>query len=314
MITIAIPTYNRGGILVETIERLLALEPRAEAILVADQTRTHPADVEHRLEAWHHEGAIRWMRLERPSIPRAMNDLLVAATTPLVLFFDDDIIPNGDIVAAHRRAHEEHEVWAVAGQVLQPGEEELGVPEQEGVGRQGAAQRQAEACRTSDLAFRFNGGEGCYVRNVMAGNLSVDRARALQIGGFDENFIGAAYRFEADFAMRVAAAGGRIWFEPRASLRHLQLATGGLRSYGDHRIAAIPAHSAGDYYFALHHVRGFWRYSARRLVQNVATRFLITHPWRIPGKLIGETRGLLLARSLYRKGRRLRLVGPEQPS
>jgi hypothetical protein len=87
-----------------------------------------------------------------------------------------------------------------------------------------------------------------------------------------------------------------------------------LRSYGDHRSAPVPAHSAGDYYFALHHVPRFWRHAARRIAQNVATRYLATHPWLIPAKLIGETRGLLLARGLYRKGRRLRVVPPGKPS
>ena len=298
-ITIAIPTYNRGAILVETIERLLTLQPRAQAILIADQTKQHEPRVEARLRAWHEQGDIRWLRLETPSIPKAMNDALEAATTPLVLFFDDDIIPNPDIAGAHVRAHEQ-DVWAVAGQVLQPGEN----PEPPTANRQ----------PPTALAFRFNSTEPAYVSNVMAGNLSVKRARALQVGGFDENFIGAAYRFETDFAMRVTAAGGTILFEPRASLRHLQLSTGGLRSYGDHRTAPIPAHSAGDYYFALHHVPRFWRYAARRVVQNVATRYLAAHPWRIPGKLIGEWRGLLLARRLHRKGRRLRLVAGGESS
>jgi glycosyltransferase involved in cell wall biosynthesis len=122
-ITIAIPTYNRGAILVETIERLLALAPRADAILIADQTKEHPSDVEQRLRAWHESGAIWWMRLEEPSIPKAMNDALVAAATELVLFFDDDLIPEGGIVGAHVSAHTDEGIWAVAGQVLQPGEE-----------------------------------------------------------------------------------------------------------------------------------------------------------------------------------------------
>jgi GT2 family glycosyltransferase len=295
-ITIAIPTYNRGAILVETIERLLMLAPRADAILIADQTKEHPAGVEERLRAWHDARAIRWMRLEEPSIPKAMNDALAAAETELVLFFDDDLIPEGGIVGAHVRAHADEGIWAVAGQVLQPGEEPIW---------------SAEARPPhSTLDFKFNSSEGAFITNVMAGNLSVKRERALAIGGFDENFVGAAYRFETDFAMRIAQAGGKIWFEPRASIRHLQLSTGGLRSYGDHRSAPVPAHSAGDYYFALHHVPRFWRYAARRVVQNVATRYLATHPWLIAGKLVGEARGLLLARRLHRKGRRLRVVPP----
>jgi len=290
MITVAIPTYNRGAILVETIERLLALEPRAGAILIVDQTREHPADVDARLQAWDRDGAIHWLRLDAPSIPRAMNDALVAATTPVVLFLDDDIVPDSQLVAAHEAAHANDIHWAVAGQVLQPGEE----PEDfEG---------------SDDLEFHFNSNRARLITNVMAGNLSVRRERTLSIGGFDENFTGAAYRFETDFAMRVAAEGGTILFEPRASIRHLKLSSGGLRSFGDHRAVASPAHTAGDYYFALHHVDRFWSYAARRFAKNVLTRYHATHPWTIPAKIAGEVRGLMLARQLFRKGRRLRRV------
>ena len=290
MITIAIPTYNRGAILVETIERLLALEPRADAIVIADQTRDHPHDVEQALERWSRDGAIEWLRLPEPSIPHAMNEALVAAKTKLVLFLDDDLIPARDLAGAHVAAHREHDVWAVAGQVLQPGEE----PE----AFDGA----------DDLEFHFNSDRGRMITNVMAGNLSVDRARALQIGGFDENFVGAAYRFETDFAMRIAAAGGTIWFEPRASIHHLKLSSGGLRTFGDHRAVASPAHTTGDYYFALQHVPHFWRYAARRLAKNVLTRYHAAHPWTIPAKIAGELRGLALARKMHRKGRSLRTV------
>ena len=303
-ITIAIPTYNRGAILVETIERLLTLTPRADAILIADQTKQHPPEIDARLLAWHERGEIRWMRLDEPSIPKAMNDALEAATTDLVLFFDDDLIPDANIVGVHGSAHRERDVWAVAGQVLQPGEEPEEPPARPG----------PSLDARDDMEFVFRSTRGAYITNVMAGNLSVKRDRALAIGGFDENFVGAAYRFETDFAMRIAQAGGKIWFEPRASIRHLQLATGGLRSYGDHRSAPVPAHSAGDYYFALQHMPHFWRYALRRVAQNVATRYLATHPWLIPAKLIGETRGLLLARELHRKGRRLRVVAPRQVS
>jgi hypothetical protein len=139
----------------------------------------------------------------------------------------------------------------------------------------------------------------------MAGNLSVKRERAIAIGGFDENYVGVAYRFETDFALRLVAAGGRIWFSPEAGLRHLKLSMGGLRSFGDHRSSPSPAHSAGDYYFGIHHRPPLWRYALRRLRKNLATRYHLTHPWTIPTKLIGEVRGLLLARRLARGGRRL---------
>jgi GT2 family glycosyltransferase len=284
MITVVIPTYNRGAIVVETLRRLFALTPPADAIIVVDQS----PEANPELARWQTEGKIRHLRLDAPSIPHAMNVALQEASTPLVLFLDDDIEPSPTLIAAHTESHRDHGATAVVGQILQPGDVPTHIDQP-----------------VDDLEFRFHSDRGRFLTNVMAGNLSVDRERALDIGGFDENFIGAAYRFETEFAIRLAAAGGTIWFEPRASIHHLKLATGGLRSFGDHRSTASPAHSAGDYYFALLHRPPLWRYALTRIRRNVATRYHLRHPWAIPTKLVGELRGLLLARRLVRRGPRL---------
>jgi GT2 family glycosyltransferase len=284
MITVAIPTYNRGVIVAETVRRLLELDPPPEAIIVVDQS----VEENKPLAEWHRQGRIRLIRLVKPSIPHAMNVALLAATTPVVLYVDDDVEPAPGLIAAHERAHSDESVWAVVGQILQPGEEPQHFERPE-----------------DDLEFHFNHDTGCFVANVMAGNLSVKREHAIDAGGFDENFVGVAYRFETDFALRLVAAGGKVWFSPEAGLRHLKLASGGLRSYGDHRSSPSPAHSAGDYYFAMHHRPPLLRYALRRLRRNIVTRYHLTHPWTIPTKLIGEVRGWLLARRLARGGRRL---------
>jgi Predicted glycosyltransferases len=284
MIAVAIPTYNRGAIVVETVERLLALDPPPDAILVVDQS----PELNKGLAALDERGQIQLIRLDAPSIPHAMNEALLATQAPVVLYLDDDVEPSSGLIAAHERAHATAETWAVVGQILQPGEEPRHFAQPE-----------------DDLEFHFNHDSGCFVANVMAGNLSVKREHAISVGGFDENFIGASYRFETDFALRLVAAGGYIWFSPEATLRHLKLATGGLRSYGDHRSSPSPAHSAGDYYFAIHHRPPLWRYAIRRIRRNVATRYHLGHPWTIPTKLIGELRGLWLARRLARNGPRL---------
>jgi GT2 family glycosyltransferase len=283
-LTIAIPTYERGAVLCDTIESLLALDPPAAEIVIVDQTRAHPPDVAARLEAWERTNAIRLIRLEAPSIPRAMNSALRSASQERVLFLDDDIIPSPGLVAAHRAAFDRAGVWAVAGQVLQPGETPAHFEEAEL--RRGFVR---------DLEFRFTHDTACDVQNVMAGNLCVDRARALSIGGFDERYTAVAYRFETDFALRLVAAGGRIRYEPAASIHHLKVPGGGVRMWGDHRTSASPAHSMGDYTFARRHVPAFWPYVARRLRSNILTRFHLRHPWTIPGKLIGELRGLVRA-------------------
>jgi GT2 family glycosyltransferase len=282
-ISIAIPTYRRGEILIRTIESLLQLTRRADEILIIDQTEQHPPSVEQRLSQFAGDADVRMIRLPQPSIPRAMNTALLHSANELVLFLDDDVSPSPTLVEAHLDAHARRQVAAVVGQVLQPG------------------QKSEPIVQSRDpLAFRFNANEPAAVQNVMAGNLSVRRDIALSIGGFDEHFVGAAYRFETDFAFRLVAAGHGIWYEPAAWLRHLKLESGGLRALGEHRTSPRPDHSVGDYYFAIRHLGSPAAYALKRLRQNVLTRYHLRRPWTIPAKLVGEVRGMLLARRLAR--------------
>ena len=286
--SVVIPTYGREGVLVDTIRTLLALADPADEILVIDQTPSHEPKVEAQLLAWSEQGRIKHVVDQPPGVVAAMNRGLHEADGLLVLFLDDDIVPGVELVKAHRETHlTQPDVWAVVGQVLQPGQEPLDV-EQPLVG--------GGLC--ADLNFKFNATQGRDIRNVMAGNLSVKRVDALAIGGFDECFPPpVAYRFETDFARRILQAGGRILFEPKASIRHLAAASGGTRSLGSHLTSASPLHGVGDYIFALRHGSGLerWCYIMRRPFREVRTKYHLTHPWWIPVKFVGEIRALRLA-------------------
>lgn len=291
-LSVVIPTLGREKVLLETVGALLALEDAADGILVVDQTPTHEPETDRALGGWSREGHIRWIRLARPSIPVAMNTGLREAESDVVLFLDDDVVPDAGLVRAHRRAHEDPEVSGVAGMVLQPGEQPDGAR---------SAAPPATGLRR-DLDFRFTGRTRCEVWNVMAGNLSVKKQKALACGGFDEQFVGVAYRFETEFCRRLRRSGGKVVYEPAAVLHHLRAPSGGTRTYGSHLTSARGEHSVGDYYFALLEGRGAetWTYAARRLLTECFSRFHRSHPWYIPSKAMGELRGLRLALRLSR--------------
>jgi GT2 family glycosyltransferase len=141
----------------------------------------------------------------------------------------------------------------------------------------------------------------------MGGNFSIRRELALRLGGFDENFVHVAYRFEAEFAKRALGAGWQIFFEPRASIRHLKAGTGGTRSYGNHLRTIRPSHSVGEYYFLLRSEKGLRRVLdlVSRTTRAVTTKHHVSHPWWIPATLAAETMGFIWAVRLHLRGPRL---------
>lgn len=285
-LSVVIPTYRREQVLIDTVAALLALSPPPGEILVVDQSPSHGPAITKALNTWSEAELVRWIGLPDPSITHAMNIGLVQAAGEIVLFVDDDIVPGASLVSAHLQAHNEKGVQFVAGQVLQPGESAVEVGEGD---------------------FRFHCNSRRWVDEFMGCNFSVRRAAALQIGGFDENFVHAAYRFEAEFSNRIAVAGKKILFEPEASIRHLKAPAGGTRAFGAHLTTLRPSHSVGAYYYLLraqnvpHRFRGV----VCRLYRSIRTRHHLKHPWWIPGTLVAELLGLAWAAILLARGPRL---------
>lgn len=301
-VSIAIPTFNRGEILLSTLAKLQELEQQPREILIIDQTLEHPREVQCSLESLSAEGKIRYIRLAQPSIPHAMNEALLRAFGQLVLYLDDDIVPIKGLVEHHERAHAKHpELWATAGQVIQPWQKPMPLTAPRGY-----------AGLAKDYDFPFHSTLDSVVENVMAGNLCVKRERALSIGGFDENFIGPAYRFETDFARRILLANGKIRFIASAGIYHLRAESGGTRANGNHLTSASPVHGFGDYYYAFKHGASAeaWIYSVKRAFREVRTKFHLTHPWWVPVKLFGEIRAFGLAKRRIKEGQRL--LSPER--
>ena len=154
-ITVAIPTYGRDQVLVDTIRHVLALVPPPAEVIVLDQTKEHIPEVARTLEAWHRSAAIRWLHLSEPLIPRAMNLGLIEATCEIVLFLDDDILPEPGLLQAHANGHKQTNASLVAGRVIQPWQEGIDF--------------------SHDNDFHFASCRPTWIEEFMAGNFSIRR-------------------------------------------------------------------------------------------------------------------------------------------
>jgi len=293
-VSVVIPTFGRDDVLVATIRQLLALAEDLE-IIVVDQTQAHHASTKQQLEDWSGDRKIRWVKQAPPGTVMAMNRGLREAHGSIVIFLDDDISVDAGLITSHVQALERYpDAWAIAGRVIQPEtRSQLKI----------VNRHRSRGTITCDLEFDFSSRLETWVQNVMAGNLSVRREKALAIGGFDENFIPpVSYRFETEFAKRIIAAGGKIRYEPSAVIHHLRAPRGGTRSIGSHLDSASPLHGVGDYYYALKLGRGWerFRYIIRRPLREVCTKFHLRHPWWMPVKFIGELRAFFMALNMFR--------------
>ncbi len=294
-VSIVVPTYNRGSVLIEMIGHLRRQTTAPVEIVIVDQTERHDAASFTALSALARDGVLNWIRLSRPSIPGAMNAGLLECRGGIVLFLDDDVIPAADLIEIHAKTHRTTEAVAVVGRIDQPWDIKRGVWDGK------------HAISGDPDHFAFNAPQAAWTERVMAGNLSVKRESALQAGGFDENFKGAAYRFEAEFAERLVQQGGRIRYEPRARLEHLKFSHGGTRTFGVHYDTLKPYHSVGEYYYLLS-VKTVTNRRAKiplRLLRSITTRHHLRKPWAIPKTLIAELSGLAWAAWLCRTGPKL---------
>ena len=285
-ITIAIPTYGRDQVLVDTIRRILAFLPPPAEVIILDQTKEHVPEVGRILEAWHRSGAIRWLHLSKPLIPGAMNRGLLEASHQFVLFLDDDIVPDSDLLQKHLCALEKTGAALVAGKVVQPWQEATEFSETEG--------------------FHFASTRAGWICEFMGGNFTVRRDIAIRLGGFDEQFVRVAYNFEAEFAYRLNFAGYRIFYEPAACIHHLKVSDGGTRTFGDHLRSCRPDHAVGAYYFILRTWSG-WKslgHLLGRPLRAIATRHHLCRPWWIAATLIAEFSGMVWALMLAAQGPR----------
>lgn len=222
-ISVVIPTYMRDSNLHGTLLMLLGQSRRADEIIVVDQTPAsgHDITTEKYLQDCENDGLIKLVRQEKACLTTARNAGIRVASRDIILFVDDDIIIGHDFIEAHLWCYLDPEIMVVTGQA-----------------RPGSAINLPEAPFVVDLSpvgflttsNGYNGNIKCFNR-VSGGNFSFRRIVYEKIGGFDENFSGAAHGEDIDFAIRCLKAKIPIYYSSDPWIYHLKSRRGGGRAF-----------------------------------------------------------------------------------
>jgi GT2 family glycosyltransferase len=215
-LSILVPTYQRDGILWDTVRKLrMQMRPEDE-IVVVDQNRPPlrlPGDLDGRAGR-----PIRLVRLPAPSLTRARNLALETARHPLALFLDDDIEPDPALLDALRRAAAAHPDRILTG-VIEQRDKPAGVAPPGWIDFDtGEIRTDFSRPVTGEIPF-FPGGLALIPRSCLPPR-----------PWFCPAFRGASQGEEIDFALRARRRGVRIRAEPSIRIFHLKAENGGCRA------------------------------------------------------------------------------------
>lgn len=232
MITVVVPSHSRVGPLARLLDALGDQTTQDFDVVVVLDGSTDGSD--RMLASRRDRYRLRWQWQPRRGAAAARNAGVRLAEAPVMLFLDDDVVPEPGCVAAYAAHH-------AAGNrpVVVVGDCPVVLP---------ARPRPHDLGGWAwwvDFNHRRAGSPASY-RDVCAGNLSVPRELFVAVGGFDEGFTGYGAE-DWELGVRLLAAGVDVVVEPGAVAHH----------HRRHSIADLLAHARSegraDVHFARRH-------------------------------------------------------------
>lgn len=193
-ISVVVPTYNRRTIVSRTLERLFAQHCPSdsyEIIVVVDGSTDGTAEAVRCLSA---PCSFRVIEQENRGLAGARNTGLHAAKGDVVLFLDDDMLCDPNLVAEHLAAHSTQEGIAAFGAIFLSDDSPPSL----------AAQCFQREIGAAHLAPRTPDDTNWLQEDCVFSNSSLRREVLLQLGGFDETF---RVREDLEFGARLFPTG-----------------------------------------------------------------------------------------------------------
>lgn len=294
-ISVLIPTFRRWPYLQATVEHLNQQTSLPDEIVIVDQTPRDelPEGQPERMIA-SSSVPIVYERQEEPLVYRARNRCAHLSSSEVLLYLDDDVIPDRGMVKEHRRILSDRDVDALCGYATIPGREGDHVP----------APPDDVMLEDFVFAWRFTLMDRRLERipGIAAGHFSIRKNVLAEIGGWDEHIITYG---DKDIGLRLFKAGKNIVYDPSPKLIHLSASVGGSRLPDVNSPWRSWQRTTSCFYLAFRHLRGkyFWKYG---VVRAARASFLLKrnakNPLSWPREVWGFIRGYWIARRWARQG------------
>lgn len=208
-VTVIIPTFNRGDVLLEALSELARVDypaDRWEAIVVDDGSTD---DTESAVRSWIEESQapVRYIRQKNSGPAAARNRGAAEAKSGILIFIDNDIMVKPDFIRAHLETLDANPGCWVVGRIVHPSRM-LVTPF--GRYRNSVWESFHESHPSKDVTE---------TDGMTAANVSMPASDFNRLGGFDEDFTIASSE-DWDLGMRARQTGIRVLYNPQIKVLH----------------------------------------------------------------------------------------------
>lgn len=207
VISLVIPTHNRRESLrmvLEALTQQTCLAEQYETLVICDGCTDGTAEMCRALTVPYRLRVQEQIPNQGPAAARNLG--VKQATASIILFIDDDVVPEPTLITEHLQFHAQDEHAIVIGPLLAP----------QGF-KQNPWTRWEEAMLMKQYRDMVAGKWEPTPRQFYTGNASVRRDHILAAGGFDPHFRRAE---DIELAYRLRDQGLRFYFNPRAKGWH----------------------------------------------------------------------------------------------
>ena len=210
-----------------TLRRLAECDPQPNELIVVEQSAEVDPQVEEALKLFGGLGIL--VRQGRPNAQVARNRAAQLARSEVLLFLDDDVDPDENLIGAHLENYRDPSIHAVCGFYTEKAKTSTDQKRKK--------RKLFPLTEIEEIPPNFHERIESYLWPSCNG--SILRKTFYKIGGFDENFRYTLYD-DTDLSVRLKKFGYKAIHDPKCVLKHLKEPTGGKRPETRADIWSIP--------------------------------------------------------------------------
>ena len=244
-VSLIIPTYNRQEIVFQTLQYIKQQSISGFEVVLVDQTESNDSN----LNNFKDDGfKYKYLKIKETGLPNARNVGVENAKGDILIFIDDDSIPDSDLIQSYMNLFNDYEKdkFCIGGRIIEKNTtmfKENNSIVGGWITWYGKTLKNFDTVKSGECEW------------ASGGNFGLTKDLFIEAGGFDPNFIGTAVLEDGDFGYAVKKIGGRVYYYPEPVIEHLRIPTGGVRQNN-------PA--KGMFYRAHNTVYFFRKYGRRR--------------------------------------------------